>query len=536
MGVVDALSAVLPGLILGGHYALLILLSLYGAHRLYHLAVWRHVFREAPMSPDAMALDQWPMVTVQLPVFNEKFVVARLLDQVSKLDYPADRLQIQLVDDSDDESTGIAAQAIEELRLHGVAIEHVRRPDRTGFKAGGLDYAMRSATGEFIAIFDADFMPQPDFLKRTIPVFTDTEIGMVQARWTYLNREQSLLTRVEALMLDAHFAVEQMIRSRSGAYFNFNGTGGVWRRTAIEDAGGWQADTLTEDMDLSYRAQMRGWRFAYRGDVECPSELPSDVAAFKTQQHRWAKGAVQVMKKVLPPLWRSKASLHIKVEATFHLSGNICYILMLIDSLFFLMPSVYLREDSYASAWLWLDIPILIFASLSHGIYYLCAQRRLGHGVLRQMVIMPVVFAASIGLGVNNSRAVIEAIVGHETGFVRTPKVGGTVSEVGSSKPQAATYQALRFIWVDRLELLLGLLFTLFIGWSLARGQWLALPFLSVFALGYLSYGFASMRLDRSKQKPLTLQKARILEEPPLIEARDAPKHSQDHTVSERVF
>lgn len=501
MGVVDAASASLPSLILGGHYALLIFLSLYGAHRLYHLLVWRGVFHEEPPSGDDREETEWPRVTVQLPVFNEKFVVARLLHQIAKLDYPADRLQIQLVDDSDDESVAIAAQVIEELQMHGVTIEHVRRPDRTGYKAGGLEYAMRTATGEFMAIFDADFMPQPDFLRRVIPTFSDPEVGMVQTRWTYLNREQSVLTRIEALMLDAHFAVEQMIRSRSSAFFNFNGTGGVWRRSAIVDSGGWQSDTLTEDMDLSYRAQIKGWRFAYRGDIECPSELPSDIAAFKTQQHRWAKGAIQVMQKVLPALWRSKASLHIKAEATFHLTGNICYLLMLIDSIFFLIPSVYLRADSYTSTWLWLDIPILVFASLSHAMYYLYAQHWLGHGVLRQLAMMPVVFAASIGLGVNNSRAVIEALVGHQTGFVRTPKTGNAGGKALLPKHKTVSYKALRFIWVDRLELLLGLLFAAYIGWSLALGQWLALPFLLVFALGYLAYGIEGLRTDRLRRE-----------------------------------
>jgi hypothetical protein len=369
----------------------------------------------------------------------------------------------------------------------------------------------------------------------TIPVFAGDDIGMVQTRWSYLNREQSLLTRVQALMLDAHFVVEQMIRSRSGAYFNFNGTGGVWRRTAIEDAGGWQFDTLTEDMDLSYRAQMKGWRLVYRGDIDCPSELPSDISAFKTQQHRWAKGAIQVMKKVLPRIWRSKASLHVKVEASFHLTGNICYVLMLIDSIFFLMPSVFLREGSDASAWLWLDIPILIFASLSHALYYLYAQHWLGRGVFRQIAMMPVVFAASIGLGINNSRAVFEALVGHVTGFVRTPKTGVAGAKNAFSKQKAATYQALRFIWVDRLELLLGLFFSLYIGWSLARGQWLALPFISVFALGYLFYGVESLRVDRSKRKRSAIPAIPMEGEVQSAEPYPLAVCSSDHDAPDRA-
>jgi len=484
---------VLSGAILFAHYALLLGLSFYGAHRLYHLIVLRARLgkRDDKAAIDTVRSAEFrPRVTVQLPIFNEKYVVERLLEQIARLQWPRDRLQIQLVDDSTDETTAIAQRKIAQLAAHGIVIDHVRRDDRTGYKAGGLDYAMASATGNFIAIFDADFLPHADFLERTIPSFQDDRIGMVQTRWSYLNRDRNVLTRIQALMLDAHFAVEQVIRSGSGAFFNFNGTGGVWRRSTIESAGGWQADTLTEDMDLSYRAQMMGWRFHYLEDTDCPSELPTTMPAFKTQQHRWAKGAIEVAKKILPQLWRSNQPLHVKVEASFHLTGNICYLLMLLDCVFFLVPSMFIREAQGFEFYLWLDIPLFVFTSLSHGLYYIYGQHRLGANLGARIAIMPLVFATSIGLCVNNTRAVLEALAGRVSGFVRTPKSGDRSGGASAQAKHARIdYTALYARGADRFEILLSGAFVICVAASVSFGVWLGALFLSPFAIGFLYIG-----------------------------------------------
>ena len=502
------IEPVLLGAILVAHYALLLGLSVYGAHRLYHLLVLRRRLGSRRSDAEPNDANFRPRVTVQLPIYNEKYVVERLLVQVARLQWPRDRLQIQLVDDSTDETTCLAQRKIADLRRKGLTIEHVRREDRSGYKAGGLDHAMASATGEFIAIFDADFMPRSDFLERTIPRFRNSEVGMVQTRWSYLNRERNWLTRIQALMLDAHFAVEQIIRSGTGAFFNFNGTGGVWRRSAIEGAGGWQADTLTEDMDLSYRAQLQGWTFLYLEDTDCPSELPTTMPAFKTQQHRWAKGAIEVMKKILPPLWRSDHSLHVKVEATFHLTGNLCYVFMLLDCVFFLVPSIFIREAQGFGHWLWLDIPIIVFTSLSHGFYYLYGQHRLGENLVKRFALMPLVFATSIGLCVNNTRAVLEALAGQVSGFVRTPKSGDRSGGNAVKALRTSTdYAALYARGADRIEVALAFVFIAFVASSALLGVWTGAVFLSPFAIGFAYIGGQSQiaRLAQNRLERVSL-------------------------------
>ncbi|MBX9902401.1 MAG: glycosyltransferase, partial [Burkholderiaceae bacterium] len=309
--------------VLLGHYSLLLLLCIYGAHRLQLTWVaWRS---RAPQA--AKQLDDLPIITVQLPVFNERFVVERLIDAVAALDYPRERLQIQVLDDSTDDTTNLAAARVAHHRAAGIWIEHLHRTDRTGFKAGALGAGLLHAKGEFIAIFDADFVPAPEALKEAIHAFSAPDVGMVQLRWLHLNRHYNTLTEVQAVMLDAHFAIDQVARARTGLYFNFNGTAGLWRKQAIHDAGGWQWDTITEDLDLSYRAQMKGWRFVYLHNIGCPSELPVEMTAFKSQQHRWAQGAIQVMRKTLPRLWRAPLAWRIKLEATLHLSSNLAYLL-----------------------------------------------------------------------------------------------------------------------------------------------------------------------------------------------------------------
>ena len=493
-------------MVLIGHYFLISILCAYGAHRIYHTFLAK---KKSIPPVDIDADDELPFVTVQAPVFNERFVIERLIDALANLDYPKDRLQIQIVDDSTDESLQVAAARIAHYRRAGINISHVLRDDRSGFKAGALKAAMNSATGEFIAIFDADFVPNADFLRRTIAQFKNPHVGMVQTRWEHLNTNSNTLTRVQSLILDAHFAVEQVARASTGAYFNFNGTAGIWRRQAIEDAGGWSADTITEDLDLSYRAQMKGWRFVYLKEVGCPSELPVDMCAFKTQQHRWAKGAIEVMKKILLSVWNSKASLHTKIEATFHLTGNVSYMLMLIDSLFFLLPSIHIREQAGWSMLTWLDIPIFLLASASHAWFFLFSQKLLYGRLSHKLAILPALLATSIGLSVNNGRAVIEALVGHVTGFVRTPKTGDethSTRDVVKSRSRLSkeSYKAFSIRWMDRLELILALFYSLYFIWAASKGYWVVLPFLALFSAGFFFTGYQSLRTKQQQSLKTT--------------------------------
>ncbi|MCA9521577.1 MAG: glycosyltransferase family 2 protein, partial [Myxococcales bacterium] len=313
------------------YFALLFLLSIYGAHR-YYMAYLFYKHKKDKPEPKA-EFEQLPKVTIQLPMYNEMFVAERLIDATCAVRYPADRLEIQVLDDSTDETQQIARQAVERHRALGINIHYIHRTNRQGYKAGALQEGMEVAHGEFLAVFDADFVPQPDFLEKTIQYFTNDEVGMVQVRWEHLNREFSLLTRAQSVLLDGHFMIEHTARNRSGRFFNFNGTAGIWRRTTIVDAGGWQHDTLTEDLDLSYRAQIEGWKFVYLNDVISPAEIPVEMNSFKSQQHRWAKGSIQTAKKLLPRIFASKRlPFKVKVEAFFHLTNNLAYLLMVLLS------------------------------------------------------------------------------------------------------------------------------------------------------------------------------------------------------------
>ncbi len=493
---------VLPIFVLTIHYLLVGVLCVYGGHRMYHTFLARRFQAREPLPTDN---GFEPLVTVQIPVFNERFVVERLIDAVVALDYPKHKLQIQVLDDSTDDSVDIAARRVAYHKNLGVNIEHIRRTDRKGYKAGALGEAMDQASGEFIAIFDADFMPDKDFLKNAVHHFNDPKIGMVQTRWHYLNTDHNVLTRVQSIMLDAHFGVEQVVRSRTGAFFNFNGTAGIWRREAIIEAGGWCADTITEDLDLSYRAQLKGWKFVYLRDQGCMSELPIDMCAFKTQQHRWAKGAIEVMKKMLVTVWKSPASLHAKVEATFHLTGNFSYMVMFFDSLFLLLPSVHIREQAGWSMLLWLDIPIFLLASLSHAYFFLYSQKLLYGNVWKKITILPALLATSIGLGINNGRAVIEALVGHVTGFVRTPKTGSDTTNTSNSPvkaPTTNTYRTFSVVWADYLEVALGVFYFSYLIWAISKQYYVVVPFLALFSAGFFYTGYQSIK-TRAHQKQL---------------------------------
>lgn len=488
--------------VLLGHYSLLFLLCIYGAHRLQLTWVaWRSRSTQA-----AKPLDNLPVITVQLPVFNERFVVERLIDAVAALDYPRERLQIQVLDDSTDDTTVLAAARVAHHRAAGIWIEHLHRTDRTGFKAGALGAGLVHAKGEFIAIFDADFVPVPEALKEAIHAFSAPDVGMVQLRWLHLNRHYNTLTEVQAVMLDAHFAIDQVARARTGLYFNFNGTAGLWRKQAIHDAGGWQWDTITEDLDLSYRAQMKGWRFVYLHNIGCPSELPVEMTAFKSQQHRWAQGAIQVMRKTLPRLWRAPLALRIKLEATLHLSSNLAYLLMLIDSAFFLLPSVYVRQHMstfFGSTFdislpvLLLDGPLLLLSTGSHLIFFMAGQKPTWRSLGKQLLLVPALLATAVGLSLNNGRAVWKGLRGAVSPFVRTPKLGDHAIHNQGLKARPRSY-AQRKRGDEVFELSLAALYGFYTLLAVALGWWGLAPFLMLFMGGFLYAGTQTLRESRA--------------------------------------
>jgi cellulose synthase/poly-beta-1,6-N-acetylglucosamine synthase-like glycosyltransferase len=473
--------------LLAVYYSVLVVLSFFGLHRLLMVAKYLWTRRRrvpAPEPPaDPMA---WPVVTVQLPLYNEMYVAERLIDAVCALDYPAGRLEIQVLDDSTDETREIVARAVAAHRERGVDIHHIHRTDRTGFKAGALEAGLAQARGDFLAIFDADFVPFPDFLRKSVPWFlADPRLGMVQGRWAHINRAYSLLTRVEAILLDGHFMIEHSARNRTGCFFNFNGTAGIWRRTAIESSGGWEHDTLTEDLDLSYRAQLAGWRFLYLPDLEVPSELPVDVTGFKSQQHRWAKGAVQTGRKLLGPLMRAPLPLHVKFEGFVHLTNNISYPLMVVLALL-IFPAMMLRRGTSTTMLLLVDLPLFLSATASVLTFYFMSQVAGGGNWRREVLYLPALMGLGIGLSITNARAVISGFFQQGGVFHRTPKYR---IEKRGERWTAKRYRA----GTDPTRLVEALLALYFLGCTLyafAVGMWMSVPFLALFVhgFGYMAY------------------------------------------------
>jgi cellulose synthase/poly-beta-1,6-N-acetylglucosamine synthase-like glycosyltransferase len=439
--------------------------------------------------PPPPPVTKWPRVTVQLPIFNERYVIERLVEAVSRFDYPRELLDIQVLDDSNDETREVARACVERFAAQGLPIAHIHRTNREGFKAGALENGLKTAQGELVVIFDADFIPESDFLRRTIPYFENPEIGMVQARWTYLNRDYSLLTKVEAILLDGHFVVEHGARSRRGTFFNFNGTAGVWRRKAINDAGGWEHDTLTEDTDLSYRAQLHGWKFLYLPDIECVSELPVDMNSFKAQQARWAKGLMQTAKKILPRVLKSNAPWHVKAEACFHLTANISYPLMILLSTM-LLPAMIVRFYQGYFQMLFIDLPLFLASTCSVSSFYLVAQKELRPKQWwRTLIYMPFVMATGIGISVRNAQAVIEAIVGKKSEFARTPKY----KIEGKSDTFVTKKYRNKAGWIPFLELFLGVYFAGTVAYAVMNENYATVPFLLLFVWGYLYTGLMSL-------------------------------------------
>ncbi|MBM3265474.1 MAG: glycosyltransferase family 2 protein [candidate division Zixibacteria bacterium] len=471
------------------YFLVLLLLAVYGLHRYLMLYLYYKYKHRAGSAKAASLRSPYPVVTVQLPIYNERYVVERLIDAVCAMDYPPDRLEIQVLDDSTDETADITRRCVARRREQGVDIRYLHRPRRTGFKAGALREGMMHARGEFIAIFDADFIPPSDILLRTLPGFSDPQVGMIQTRWGYLNREYSLLTQVQAIMLDGHFVMEHGARSRSGRFFNFNGTAGVWRRSSIDSAGGWQHDTLTEDLDLSYRAQLAGQKFVFLEDAVSPSELPVEMNAFKSQQRRWAKGSIQTARKLLPTILRSRMPFRAKLEAMFHLTNNMAYVLMLMLSLL-MFPSIVIRVQAGWMSSFWIDLPFLLAATVSVSLFYLCAEREVDRGVWKRRIFyLPCLMAVGIGICVNNTRAVAEALLGQWTEFERTPKYG--------IRDKKDRWQWMRYrgpkTFLPVLELLFAFHFGLLVYYTAVNRIYSSIPFLCLFFFGFLYVGLYSV-------------------------------------------
>jgi len=480
------------------YFAVLIILASYGMHR-YVLVYLYYKHRKKRVTEPPGHFAELPRVTVQLPIFNEQFVVERLVEAICRMEYPRGRLDIQVLDDSTDETVAVARGVVERYAALGQPISYHHRDNREGFKAGALQEGMKTAQGEYIAIFDADFVPPEDFLLRVIHHFTGPQVGMVQTRWTHINRNYSFLTEVEAILLDGHFILEHGGRSRSGVFFNFNGTAGMWRRQAIEEAGGWQHDTLTEDTDLSYRAQLKGWKFVYLQDVECPAELPIEMTAFKTQQARWAKGLIQVAKKLLPRVMRSDVPRRVKVEAWYHLTANLSYPLMIALSTL-LLPAMIVRFYQGWFQMLYIDLPLFLASTFSISSFYLVSQKELyPRNWLRTFLYLPFLMALGIGLTITNTHAVLEALAGIQSSFKRTPKYR---VETRADKVQAAKYRR-RLGWVPWIELAIGAYFAATVYYAVDNENYVTVPFLLLFVLGYWYTGLMSLLQGRFERLSL---------------------------------
>ncbi len=467
----------------------------------FHRFVVVHLyFKNQANIPEELPVpeDDLPSVTVQLPIYNELYVVERLIRAVSAFDYPKHLLEIQLLDDSTDETTEVVNRCVDELKARGLTISVFHRDNRVGYKAGALEAGLRVAQGDLIAVFDADFIPNPDFLRRTVPhLVQHSDVGMVQARWTHLNRDYSLMTKVQSIFLDGHFVMEHGARSRSGLFFNFNGTAGVWRRTCIDEAGGWEHETLTEDLDLSYRAQLAGWRFVYLNNVTAPAEVPVTVNGWKAQQFRWTKGSVQTAKKLLPRLIRSDLRFWVKAEAILHLCANSSYLMMAILAIL-IFPAVLSRQNLGWYRVLLVDLPLFVSATAVVSRFYIHSQKEIYSDWKSSLKIIPWCLALGMGLSFNNGRGVFEGLIGHDTPFNRTPKFNVLARRDAWRDKQ----YALKKNVISFAELIAGVYFVWVIYFCISAGIYFPLPLLVLFCSGFLFIGVMSFAQGMFRVKP----------------------------------
>jgi cellulose synthase/poly-beta-1,6-N-acetylglucosamine synthase-like glycosyltransferase len=474
--------------ILGAYVFSLSILFLFGSHGFVMIYYYFKNRDKRPVGKTDMG--ELPMVTVQLPVYNELYVVERLIDSVCGLDYPKDRLEIQVLDDSNDETVDVVAQAVARKQAEGFDITQVRRENRVGFKAGALRYGMEQAKGEFIAVFDADFVPRPNFLNDTLPHFIHDRIGMVQTRWEHLNNEFSLLTRAQGIALDGHFVIEQQVRNKSGFFINFNGTAGVWRRECIIDAGNWEDDTLTEDLDLSYRAQLKGWNFIFLNDVTSPAELPSEINALKSQQFRWTKGAIETAKKILPRVWKADLPLRVKLQSTVHLTNNLVFPFILLTGILN-VPLVFIKSTGrYETFFAFMSIFVLAF--ISSFLFYMYSQKDVYTDWKKRIFLFPLFMSGSMGFSVNNTRAVLEGLFNRKSAFIRTPKF-----KIENEKD---TWKNKKYRASEKLSLaaIFEIILAVYCSVGVVASVWFleiaALPFQLLFFLGFGLVGLMSIR------------------------------------------
>ena len=474
------------------------MVCLYGLHRYALVFLYFKHRRNRPVCPDQF--DELPRVTVQLPMYNEQLVAKRIIEQACKIDYPRDKFEIQVLDDSTDQTCRIARKAVDDARRDGFDISYISRENRRGYKAGALANGLASAKGEYITIFDADFMPTPEILLRSIPYFKDPDVCVVQARWEHLNRTDSLLTQSQAILLDGHFAIEHVARNRSERFMSFNGTAGTWRRSAIDHAGGWQHDTLTEDLDLSFRAQLKGWKFIFLRDLTAPAELPSQMDAFKAQQFRWTKGGVQTALKLLPKVMLSSLPLKVKVEAFFHLTcfSMHLYMLALVVMMF---PAIFMQEASVENNSIFIgliNVGIFTLATLSATVFYVASQVELFGDWRTAMKFMPMMMALGIGLCVSNTKAIMEAIFGKTSEFVRTPKYGDHGRDAAARREAIPSRGKGINNWLGIIEFILGAYMAICAIFSLVdlRSVFSA-PFLIIFSFGFFYVSLQSRQAAR---------------------------------------
>ncbi|RKY97165.1 MAG: glycosyl transferase family 2 [Ignavibacteriae bacterium] len=474
-------------IVLVGYFGALLILFVFGLHG-FVMLFYHRKYKEVKHEPKPN-FECNVSVTIQLPLYNEMYVVERLIDTICKIDYPKDKFEIQVLDDSTDETVAIAARVVEQKRKEGFDINHIHRKNREGFKAGALKEGLKIAKGEYVAIFDADFIPKKDFLKKTLSFFNDENVGMVQTRWEHLNGDYSILTKAQALALDGHFVIEQSVRNKAGFFINFNGTGGVWRKNCIEDAGNWHSDTLTEDLDLSYRAQINGWKFIFLKDFTSPAELPSEINALKTQQFRWTKGAIETAKKILPQLWKSKQPLRIKLQGTFHLTNNFVFPFILLVAILN-VPLVFVK-NSGAHELYFTVMSVFVLAFISSFMFYLYSQKDIHPDWRKRILLFPLFMAGSMGLAINNSRAVFEGLMNRKSEFIRTPKFK-LVGEGGSWMDKKYLNNKLGLAVI--VETIMAVYCFIGVASSIYFLEIAALPFQLLFFIGFSLVSITSIR------------------------------------------
>lgn len=473
--------------VLVGYFVSLTILFIFGCHG-FIMLFYHKKYSNVTHTPNEQFVPD-TKVTIQLPLYNELYVVERLINAVCEIEYPKELMEIQVLDDSTDETVNITRNIVELKQKEGFDISHIRRGTREGFKAGALKEGMRIAKGEYIAIFDADFIPHKDFLMKTLPFFSNDKVGMVQTRWEHINGDYSILTKAQALALDGHFVIEQTVRNKAGFFINFNGTGGIWKKSCIEDAGNWEADTLTEDLDLSYRAQLNGWRFVFLKDFTSPAELPSEINALKHQQFRWTKGAIETAKKILPLVWKAKIPLRVKLQATFHLTNNMVFPFILLAAILN-VPLIFIKNSGPHDAY-FAVMSLFVLAFISSFLFYLYSQKDIRADWRKKIVLFPLFMAGSMGFAVNNSRAVFEGLMNRKSEFVRTPKYK-VVNEKDSwiGKRYASKKLELSVI----VELIMAIYCLIGVASSIYFAEIAALPFQILFFLGFAFVSLTSIK------------------------------------------